>query len=180
MPSKGPVIVLVCTVAFGLAGCMRAMDQTGGEGAPLTTSSAELSFPDPALPFDPAPAASLKAKRDGDEDLNFGKRYYRERNFGLAEKHYRLAVERSPQEVEAWLGLAASYDQLGRFDLADRAYDQALIVGGPNAEILNNQGYSYMLRGDFKTARAKLEKARSIDPANQHIEANMALLEESQ
>jgi Flp pilus assembly protein TadD len=57
------------------------------------------------------------------------------------------------RDAEAWLGLAASYDRLRRFDLADRAYAQAIGILGPKTEILNNQGYSYMLRGNFKRAR---------------------------
>ena len=55
-----------------------------------------------------------------------------------------------PRDLEAWIGLAASYDRLRRYDLADRAYDQAMKIAGPSAEILNNKGYSYMLRGDYR------------------------------
>ena len=126
-----------------------------------------------------APASRLKASRDGIADLNLGKRHYRERNFGLAEKHYRRAAERAPQDPETWIGLAATYDQLGRFDLADRAYEQAILLVGPTPEILNNQGYSYMLRGDFETAEKKLKKAESKAPANKYIQANLKLLVES-
>jgi Flp pilus assembly protein TadD len=75
--------------------------------------------------------------------------------------------------------LAASYDRLRRFDLADRAYAQAISILGPTAEILNNQGYSYMLRGDYKTARAKLLAAQRKDPRNKYVANNLALLEES-
>ena len=46
-------------------------------------------------------------------------------NYGLAEENYRKAVELGPRDLDAWLGLAASYDRLKRFDLADRAYAQA-------------------------------------------------------
>ena len=53
-------------------------------------------------------------------------------------------------------GLAASYDRLRRFDLADRAYAQAIRSSAPTPEILNNQGFSYMLRGDYGRARAQL------------------------
>ena len=53
-----------------------------------------------------------------------GKTQFREANYGLAEKHFRKAVELRADNSEAWMGLAASYDQLGRFDFADRAYDQ--------------------------------------------------------
>ena len=126
-----------------------------------------------------APASRLKASRDGIADLNLGKKHYRERNFGLAEKYYRRATERAPQDPETWIGLAATYDQLGRFDLADRAYEQAILLIGPTPEILNNQGYSYMLRGDFETAEKKLKKAESKAPTNKYIQANLKLLVES-
>jgi Flp pilus assembly protein TadD len=54
--------------------------------------------------------------------LSLGKKYFRTINCGLAEKHFRAAVEKHPRDAEAWIGLAASYDRLRRFDLADRAY----------------------------------------------------------
>jgi hypothetical protein len=44
------------------------------------------------------------------DDLSLGKKQYRANNFGLAEKHFRRAVELHPRDSEAWLGLAASYD----------------------------------------------------------------------
>jgi len=56
---------------------------------------------------------------DPNDELSLGKKQYRANNFGLAEKHFRLAVEKHPRDAEAWLGLAASYDRLRRFDLAD-------------------------------------------------------------
>ncbi len=40
----------------------------------------------------------------------------------------------------AWIGLAASYDRLGRFDLADLAYRHAIWLEGENYIILNNRG----------------------------------------
>jgi Flp pilus assembly protein TadD len=163
-PNRKAMLVAACLV--GLAGCTAHGDveQTGSI----------WSDPEGKL----SPAQSLKATRDGQGDIEKGKRHYRERNFGLAEQHYRRAAERAPQDVEAWVGLAATYDQLGRFDLADRAYQQAIIVAGPTAEILNNQGYSQMLRGDHAAARKKLEKARELDPENRYISANLELLDE--
>ena len=59
-------------------------------------------------------------------------------NFGLAERNFREAVERDPADVDSWIGLGASYDQLKRFDLADRAYENALRIGGRLPGILNN------------------------------------------
>ena len=113
------------------------------------------------------------------DDLNLGKRHFRERDYGLAERHFRRAVEMSPRDVEAWIGLAASYDRLKRFDHADRAYAQAIAILGPTPEILNNQGYSYLLRGDYKRARVKLYAARAKDPSSSRIQNNIDLLEKS-
>ena len=116
---------------------------------------------------------------DPNDDLNRGKLHFREQNFGLAEKYFRRAVESHPRDAEAWLGLAASYDRLRRFDLADRAYAQAIAIVGPTAEVLNNQGYSYMLRGDYTRARTKLIAAQRHDPGNRFVANNLQLLEDS-
>jgi len=116
---------------------------------------------------------------DPNDSLSLGKKHYRANNFGLAEKYFRHAAELHPRDAEAWLGLAASYDRLRRFDLADRAYGQAIGIVGPTAEILNNQGYSYMLRGDYKRAREKLDAAQRRDPGNKYVQNNMQLLEDS-
>ena len=114
------------------------------------------------------------------DDLTLAKRSFRGGNFGLAERHYRRAVERQPDSAESWLGLAASYDQLGRFDLADRAYTNARKIAGPVPALLNNQGYSYMLRGDLKSARRTLKKALAADPKNLHIKGNLELVRQKQ
>jgi tetratricopeptide (TPR) repeat protein len=113
------------------------------------------------------------------DDLSLGKKYYRASNYGLAERHFRRAVELHPRDAEAWLDLAASYDRLRRFDLADRAYGQAVGILGPTVEILNNQGYSYMLRGDYKRAHAALVAAQRKDPTNKYVQNNLRLLEDS-
>ena len=61
-------------------------------------------------------------------------------------------------------GLAASYDQLKRWELADRAYGEAIKIAGPTADILNNRGYSYLLRGDIRRASQDLSPAAAKDP----------------
>jgi Flp pilus assembly protein TadD len=72
--------------------------------------------------------------------------------------------------------LAASYDKIRRFDLADQAYAQAIRLGGVTVQILNDQGYSYMLRGNLTAARRKFEQAHSLDPGNPVIANNLELL----
>jgi len=129
------------------------------------------------------PGATVELRGDLNSDLNLGKRHFREGHFGLAEVHFRRAVEKgipdARKAAEAWMGLAACYDRLRRFELADRAYAQALRVVGPAPEILNNQGYSYIMRGDYARARVKLDAAYAKEPANPHILANLELLDRS-
>jgi tetratricopeptide (TPR) repeat protein len=117
---------------------------------------------------------------DPNDDLSVAKKYFRQGGFGLAERYFRRAVELHPRNAEAWVGLAASYDRLRRFDLADRAYRQVLKMIGPTPEVLNNQGYSYMLRGDYRRARTTLLAARSKSPENPYIRNNLELLDESE
>ena len=77
----------------------------------------------------------------------------------------------------AWIGLAASYDRLGRFDLADLAYRHAIRLDGENYIILNNRGYSYLLRGDVRRARRLLERAMLLAPGDPTIANNIAVMD---
>lgn len=112
-------------------------------------------------------------------DLGAGKAQFRDGNYGLAEKHFRKAVELQADNAEAWMGLAASYDQLGRFDFADRAYDQLLKVAGRKPQIVNNMGYSQLLRGNKKKARALFLEARKAMADTTVVDANLALLDKA-
>ena len=114
-----------------------------------------------------------------DEPLRLGMEYFNRGNFGLAERYFRDAVEKAPRDASAWIGLAASYDRLGRFDLADRAYHSAVQLVGETTALLNNRGYSYMLRGDLKTARRYFLKAYRREPGNPTIINNLKLLDGS-
>lgn len=109
-------------------------------------------------------------------DLAAGKEHFRQANYGLAEKHFRKAVELRADNAEAWMGLAASYDQLGRFDFADRAYDQLIAVAGRRPEIVNNMGYSQLLRGNKAKARTLLLEAKAGMADATVVDANLALL----
>ena len=111
-----------------------------------------------------------------DQRIDLAKTQYAAENYGMAERNFRLAVESAPQHPVAWLGLAAAYDRLGRFDLADRAYAELYRLEGRKASILNNHGYSYVLRGDLSKARKLIGEARAQVPGNPVIEANWVLV----
>jgi Flp pilus assembly protein TadD len=177
--------VLVATVAclLWLNGCETSTRLGDLFQAKTEASQVGASQDDPAttgsVRVAPHNTSSVAAKvaTDKDNDVSLGKKYFRDSNFNLAERHFRRAVELHPRDLESWIGLAACYDRQRRFDLADRAYDQATKIAGPTAEILNNRGYSYMLRGDQRRARETLLEAQARDPGNAYVKNNLELLE---
>jgi Flp pilus assembly protein TadD len=172
-PAAGPV---ASTSADGASGA-ETVDAQAAAAMVKADPDATGTVPEPLGV--PAEAEPGMLGSDPHDDLSLGKKQYRANNFGLAEQHFRRAVELHPNDAEAWLGLAASYDRLRRFDLADRAYAQAIRIVGPTVEILNNQGFSYMLRGDYPRARAKLIEAEHKDPGNKYVLNNLKLLKDS-
>jgi Flp pilus assembly protein TadD len=176
--------VLVATVAclVWLNGCETSTKIGDLFQKPGTTQALPSTEDDPAATGTvPQPDAVPKGLlgTDPNDDLSLGKKHFRAANFGTAEKYFRRAVEQHPRDLEAWVGLAASYDRLRRWDMADRAYEQAMKISGPTAELLNNKGYSYMLRGDYPHAHQTLRQAQALDPNNPYIKNNLELLEVS-
>ena len=191
---RARVLILLAACLPGLMGCSSAM-KIGDFGKPNDGAASNGAVSNGDLPTgsvvvppaESGPSGETIAPlakpgllgSDPNDDVQLGKKYFRSNNFGLAEKSFRSAAEHHPRDAEAWVGLAASYDRLHRFDLADRAYQEAIRIVGPTPEILNNQGFSYMLRGDYARAKKKLQDAQAKDPGNSHIQANMRLLEDS-
>lgn len=125
-------------------------------------------------------AVSQEQYVDTDQPQRLGREQFARGNYALAERYFQAAVERMPEDGDSWVGLAASYDQLGRFDLADRAYEQAVKIRGNTPQLLNNRGYSYLLRGDAARAGGLFRQARASNPDNQTINNNIAILKRTQ
>jgi len=193
--SAGRVLVVATACLVWVTGCetsTKFSSLMGGSEPATTASTSDATAPaEPATTGSVAGAATVPAGPvDGStpnvlgknpyDDLNLGKKYFRSANFGLAEKHFRRAVELHPRDAEAWVGLAASYDRLKRFALADRAYAQAAGIIGETPELMNNRGFSYMLRGDYARARRTLLAAQAKAPDNPYIRNNLELLEKTQ
>jgi Flp pilus assembly protein TadD len=109
--------------------------------------------------------------------LQKAKDHYRNGDYGLAERFYRQAIEERHNNAEAWLGLAASYDRLKRFDHAERAYEQLVKISGYTPTVLNNLAYHQMLKGDYAGARRSLTAASAQAPDNSYIRNNIELLD---
>jgi Flp pilus assembly protein TadD len=170
--------MLACgALLVALAGCTAATCSIG---------SCEPPSPGPAVAADVGPATTAKLQDPddvkyyrSDEPLRMGIEHFNRGHYGIAERYFRDATEKAPKDPTAWVGLAAAYDRVGRFDLADRAYVFAIRLVGETTEILNNQGYSYMLRGDLVNARRKFLKAYEREPTNPTILNNLQLLNSS-
>lgn len=154
MPAIAALLPLAaCTPEFSSFG-----DRVSGlEPSPLKSTSDPAYYPDAKL-------------------LAAAKNQYKEGNYGNAQRYYQRAVEVMPNDAEAWLGLAASYDRIRRFDLADRAYRQAAKYIGHRPEYYNNVGYSHLLRGNLLQARSYFLKAYELDPSNPTVLNNLKML----
>src|SRR6476661_6248479 len=125
----------VAAAALWLAGCSTSNGLSNifaskSPAADASEAQASAEAPDSAQAADDTtgtvveqggvPGKPVKGLLGSDpyDELSLGKKYFRTSNYGLAEKHFRAAVEKHPRDAEAWIGLAASYDRLRRFDLA--------------------------------------------------------------
>jgi Flp pilus assembly protein TadD len=148
-------------VVVGLAGCQPTVTPTPVPDAVTLQNPGDVKY------------------YPSDEPVKLGIQRFYEGNFGLAQQYFQNAVEKTPKDATAWVGLAASYDRLGRFDLADRSYAAAAKLVGNTPNILNDEGYSFMLRGELTKARAKFDAALRLDPGNASAINNLALLNQS-
>src|SRR5213080_670113 len=160
---------------FGLGALMLAIAGCNTIADPVAVVVADAGPSTTAKVQDPDDVKYYRS----DEPLRMGIEHFNRGYYGIAEQYFRDATEKAPKDPTAWIGLAAAYDRIGRFDLADRAYAYAIRLVGETTEILNNQGYSYMLRGDLVNARRKFLKAYEREPNNPTIVNNLKLLDSS-
>src|SRR3954447_4809364 len=73
-----------------------------------------------------------------DEPVRMGLEQFNRGNFGLSQRYFKDGVEKAPRDVTAWVGVAAIYYRLRRFDLADQAYAAAIRLAGETVQILND------------------------------------------
>ena len=158
------LILACCGLGTLLAGC------------DFTLREAAISAPANTAGADPVQEPTDVKYYASDEPVRMGLEHFNRGSYGIANRYFKDGVEKSPKDLTAWMGLAASYDRLRRFDLADQAYAQAAKLGGVTVQLLNDQGYSYMLRGNLSAARRKFERAYSMDPGNPVIANNLELL----
>jgi len=101
-------LVAIAACVFWLAGCDKTsqqLDLASSDGGMMANPPAPVTEPETTATITNAtlvPAGSVElenAAADGlvgsnqNDDLNLGKRHFRERDYGLAERYFRRAVE---------------------------------------------------------------------------------------
>ena len=75
----------------------------------------------------------------------------------------------------AWNARGAVADLQLDWAAADAAYARARELGPDRAEVLNNHGWSLLMRGEWQEAMPLLEQAAALDPKTRRIADNLEL-----
>jgi tetratricopeptide (TPR) repeat protein len=112
---------------------------------------------------------------DASDPVERGRALILTRQYGLAIDGLTEVVTTDPGNARALSLLAVAYGQLKRFDLADRYHARALEIDPDSSVVLNNWGYSYLVRGDDRQATDLLERAMATGDGRTIVAANLAL-----
>lgn len=129
------------------------------------------------------PFADTEVQQDPYET---GRTYFKQNQYGLALAAFREALRLHPNAPRELNAVASCYDQMLRFDLADRYYDLALNLDPNSVQTLNNLGYSHYRRSQegygaeyLMSARAYLAHASALAGGNPVVAKNLDLIETS-
>jgi hypothetical protein len=121
--------------------------------------------------------------RQSQDPYAAGKAYFARKQYGLALAEFRQSLRQHPRAPRDLNAVAACYDQMLRFDLADRYYDLALSIEPNSVETLNNVGYSHYRRSQegygveyLVTAQAYLARASALAGKNPVVTANLDMV----
>jgi Flp pilus assembly protein TadD len=89
------------------------------------------------------------------------------------------AVTADHPSWRAWNAKGVLADFTGDWAAADEAYSHAHVLAPEQGRIINNQGWSKLLRGDWAAAVPFFEEAVTLDPKNERIANNLELAKEA-
>ena len=92
-----------------------------------------------------------------------------------AQKWIECATNGDRPSWRAWNARGAIADHFGDWDGADRAYGRAAELAPDRPEVLNNLGWSHLLRGDWQSALDTLTRAAKAARGPQRIANNLEL-----
>lgn len=92
-----------------------------------------------------------------------------------AEKLLERATNYPTATWRAWNVRGVAADYRGHWTIADESYARAAALAPNRAEVLNNAGWSFLIRGRWTDALAKFEQAYANDAKSARIAANLEL-----
>lgn len=95
-------------------------------------------------------------------------------NYGLAAGQLRAALRNNPISLDVLNALAVTYERLGRHDVSQHYFAQALAVDPSSVQTLNNIARSLLDKGSVNVAVSYLKRAEALDPRNPVVLANLA------
>ncbi len=130
-----------------------------------------------------SPLADTEVQQSQDP-YEAGRTYFAQEQYGLALAAFRESLRQHPDAPRDLNAVAACYDQMLRFDLADRYYDLALNLDPNSVQTLNNLGYSHYRRSQegygseyLMSARTYLARASALASGNAVVAKNLDLIE---
>jgi LytR cell envelope-related transcriptional attenuator/Tetratricopeptide repeat len=112
----------------------------------------------------------------GPDAYGEGKLHLLNGNYGLAVRPLRAALRNQPGSPEILNALAVVYENLGRRDLSQLYFAQALAADPGSVQTLNNIARSLMQSGSASLAGTYLERAAAFDPQNPIVRSNLELI----
>ena len=86
-----------------------------------------------------------------------------------------VATESPLAGWRAWNARAVIADLMSDWVTADSAYEKALALAAERPEVINNRGWSQLLRGNWQGAVMDLERAAALDPKSERAANNLEL-----
>ena len=126
----------------------------------LTVSAIGCTHSKLAVRSLPVPESASTAD---EASLAKGRMLFARGEFALAADAFQKAARYDPKSADAYNGLAASYDQLGRYDLSRRYYELALAQSPEDGRVLRNFARSMLHQGDQLAARKLIAEAAALE-----------------
>jgi Flp pilus assembly protein TadD len=98
------------------------------------------------------------------------------RDFAEASHLIACAIEDPAASARAWDARGVLADHEGEWAAADEAYGRAAHLAPDDAAVVNNQGWSMLLRGDWANSVRFFKRAAALDPKSARIRNNLELV----
>ena len=91
-------------------------------------------------------------------------------------KRLEAAVEKNPQDLQAWIQLGNQYFDDHKPREAVRAYEHALALKKDNPDVLTDLGIMYRQLGEFERAAEHFTRASTINPLHEQSRFNLGVV----